>query len=111
VPKEGVPVVIGDKPVLVKMDLAHLLMHWRPGSYDWTWAEEYRDLIYGERRRSTVPVRVLVQAEGFGFQDHIAPILLGNDGRVWDGHHRICLAMQQGHRALMVELTDPEAAA
>lgn len=21
------------------------------------------------------------------------PILVGNDGRVWDGHHRVCVAM------------------
>jgi hypothetical protein len=26
----------------------------------------------------------------------LEPILLGNDGRVWDGHHRLCVALDLG---------------
>ena len=97
---------MSDEPVLVEMSTADLLRRWRPGSQDWTWAEEYRDLIYGPHRSVTAAVRRLIELEGFGFQDHIAPILLGSDGRVWDGHHRICLALQQGVKTLAVEMSD-----
>ena len=30
------------------------------------------------------------------------PVILGDDGRVWDGHHRICLAIKHGVSTLNV---------
>lgn len=89
-----------DFPTLEKMSLAHLLVWWRPGSADRSWAEEYKDVMT-HPHTSTVRERVL--SEGFGFQDYVAPVLLGPDGRVWDGHHRICLAIEQEVPYLMVE--------
>lgn len=87
-------------PVLVSMPLSHILTFWRPGSGDWPWFEEYTNLIGAP---VTDAVRARVNAEGFGFHDHIAPVLLGSDHRVWDGHHRIVLAIQQAVPSLMVE--------
>lgn len=34
------------------------------------------------------------------------PILLGDDGRVWDGHHRVCAAMYIGESSVPVEWID-----
>jgi hypothetical protein len=79
---------------------------WRPGSYDthadwldtnpgrrcchgncdptatrWTWPDEAADL---DRRGELVPIVFSVKLFGF-----LTPTLMGDDGRVWGGHHRI----------------------
>ena len=82
---------MSDAPVLTAMPLAQVVAFWRPGSHDWTWAEEYADVMTHERMPA---IRQRVMEDGIGFQDHVAPILLGSDGRVWDGHHRICIALE-----------------
>ncbi|QUE25551.1 ParB-like nuclease domain protein [Microbacterium phage SadLad] len=86
---------------LVLMPVTQIITFWRPGSGDWSWAEEIS-------RISTDPQTPIVarrtREEGFGFSDDIAPVLLGSDGRVWDGHHRICLAIGSGERALWVDI-------
>lgn len=91
------------EPILTKKPVSQIITFWRPGSCDWSWAEEYADVMSQAR---TQPVRERVKNEGFGFVDHLAPVLLGSDGRVWDGHHRICLAIEQGVPELMVEMTE-----
>ena len=65
--------------VLERKRLAQLLTFWRPGSCDWTWAEEYADLIDDP---APARIRERVAREGFGFADDVAPIHLGGDGRV-----------------------------
>ena len=89
-------------PTLERMTLAQVVAFWRPGSHDWTWAEEYADVMTHER---TPAIRQRVMENGIGFQDHEAPILLGPDGRVWDGHHRICIALE-----LRISMVDVEKA-
>lgn len=91
-------------PFLVSKRLAHIVTFWRPGSHDWTWADEYADLVSDP---VTSRIRARVDAEGISFVDHTAPVLLGNDGRVWDGHHRICIALEYGIDSLMVEMAAP----
>lgn len=88
-------------PVLVSKPLAQIVTFWRPGSADWTWADEYADLI-----NDVVTQRIgdRIDAEGIGFVDHITPVLLGSDGRVWDGHHRIVLAIERCVPSLMCEV-------
>jgi len=58
----------------------------RPGSGDWDWSQELED----------------VKGLGNGFEELVEdvqlngvkePVLLGADGRVWDGHHRILAAI------------------
>ncbi len=83
------------------MPLAQIITFWRPGSADWSWADEYRDLISSP---GTALMSELVESEGIGFADDLTPILLGIDGRVWDGHHRICIAIRDGIDSLMVEV-------
>lgn len=66
-----------------------LLANYRPGSYDatlWTWEEEFAELF----NRDTYDILALwksVKENGI-----LEPILLGDDGRVWDGHHRLTVA-------------------
>lgn len=86
--------------VLVSTSLARIVTFWRPGSADWTWADEYHNLI---RDEVTQRIRERVDSEGIDFADSFAPILLGSDGRVWDGHHRIVLALERGVTHLMCE--------
>ena len=92
-------------PVLVRKSVSHIVTFWRPGSYDWTWAEEYADLI-GDP--VTARIRERVSAEGIEFADAYAPVLLGSDGRVWDGHHRICIAIEWRIPSLMCEVVAGE---
>jgi hypothetical protein len=90
-----------DAPVLERMLVADVLDNWVPGSYDWGWPEERADLTDDP---VTAAVRARVDAEGIGFHDHIAPILLGSDGRVWDGHHRLIIALERGIEYVNVEV-------
>lgn len=86
---------------LERRSLAHIVAFWRPGSADWTWADEYLDLT---SRRETQAIRDRVDVEGVGFDDHVQPVLLGSDGRVWDGHHRIVIALERDIPYLMVKV-------
>jgi len=95
-----------DRPVLVSRSVAQIITFWRPGSGDWSWADEYADVMSQER---TTEIYRRVDAEGISFIDSVAPVLLGNDGRVWDGHHRICIAIQRHIHSLMCEMTDAAA--
>lgn len=70
--------------------LDHLQGVYSVGSHDWSWADEYDDLM---RREYTSMMTLILSIKSYGIQQ---PILLGDDGRVWDGHHRICAAMHIG---------------
>ena len=88
---------------LVRKPLGQILTFWRPGSHDdgWTWEDEYASLV---SHPVTEKVRDRIHGEGIGFADDFAPVLLGSDGRVWDGHHRIVIAIQEAIPTLMVEI-------
>lgn len=62
-----------------------LLGHYIPGSGDWGWEWEFvlccRDDYFGA---------LVEDIKANGIQ---APVVLGDDGRVWDGHHRITAAV------------------
>ena len=89
--------------VLISKPLSHIVTFWRPGSHDWSWADEYADLM-GRDREVTDAIDERVRSEGIAFADDFAPVLLGSDGRVWDGHHRICLAIKCCIPSLMCEV-------
>lgn len=78
---------------LISMSPIGIMENWRPGSQgdDWTWADEYSYLwmIDGPRTNKIIEI---VKEKDIDFDDTYNPILLGNDGRVWDGHHRILIA-------------------
>lgn len=82
------------------MSLAEIIGGWCPGSQPepWTWVDEQTSL-YGEpHREHTLDVEASMLADGV-----LEPVLLGDDGRVWDGHHRVVIAMSNGIPALPVE--------
>lgn len=90
---------------LVEKSVEEVLLRWRPGSRDWTWQEEFYDLLNDPHHKEvTAAVRLRVIEEGIGFIDGIAPILLGSDGRVWDGHHRLCIARELGIERVLVDV-------
>lgn len=68
-----------------EVPIATVLNSYRPGSGDWTWACEFAEI--GCRDDLTELVND-IKANGIR-----EPILLGNDGRVWDGHHRVMVAV------------------
>lgn len=102
---------------LVTMHPREIMQKWRPGSYDtvgdapWTWADEIVDIqtrecaCCGEQGHYQRQVKEKLEAEGVWWE--CATILLGYDGRVWDGHHRIIAALDLD-REIPVELVKKE---
>lgn len=87
---------------LVKMTLDEITSGWQPGSEpDQRW---YQEVEYVNNDEKTPAIRQRIAEEGYGFADDTDPITLGNDGRVWDGHHRIVLALTSGQETLMVRV-------
>lgn len=96
---------------LVRMPVSQIVTFWQPGSHAWSWAEESHELMHGEKYETqTKHILKRVDEEGIDFIDNIAPVLLGSDGRVWDGHHRICIAIKQGIPDLMVDIVEKKEA-
>lgn len=60
------------------------------------WHSEY-NLLWTEHRERMNDLRKAVISEGI-----LEPILVGSDGRVWDGHHRICVAISLQHETIPV---------
>jgi hypothetical protein len=74
---------------IIDYDTIHvdeLMKRYRPGSSDWSWAEEFVDIIDHDWEKIYI---LLHKIKRSGF---LTPVLLGNDGRIWDGHHRILVA-------------------
>jgi len=67
-----------------------LMGSYRPGSYgdEWTWLDEKADLFSWDSEKMNELIQDL-KVNGM-----MEPVLLGDDGRVWDGHHRIIAAMK-----------------
>ncbi|MEX5634961.1 hypothetical protein [Parafrankia sp. FMc2] len=76
-----------------------VMARWRPGSHNppRTWVNEIVDLALRDRERLNWVSEDYMQV----------PILVGSDGRVWDGHHRIVVAARTGQR-LRVHLAEEE---
>lgn len=83
-----------DRVGLVRVPLAAVLEHYRPGSGDWSWDEEGIDLDSRVCVCCNQPGHYQAQIEDYlrGLGRVEQGICLGNDGRVWDGHHRIIAA-------------------
>lgn len=90
------------------MLLSDVMNGWRPGSprvdvvpttngeRAEQWETEFREL---SQRIRFWQVLESVRSEGMR-----RPVLLGNDGRVWDGHHRILAAAVLGRVSIPVDL-------
>lgn len=71
---------------MIRLD--HLLGVYAVGSGDWPWEEECNKL-----KNSSGMLALIYSIRAEGIRE---PILLGSDGRVWDGHHRIVAATLLG---------------
>lgn len=74
-----------EKLALSRMSPEKIMEGWRPGSYDkpWTWKDECLDIWAQNIEELMADINVN------GIKE---PVILGDDGRVWEGHHRICIA-------------------
>jgi len=85
--------------------LTRVLTDVRCGSQDWTWDEEWADL--DQRHAETgylITLEQQIRENGITM-----PVLIGSDGRLWDGHHRLRIAVRLGIGYVPVELTRPVA--
>ena len=79
--------------------LARILAEVQCGSGDWPWEDEWADLDTRDADR-------LEQLEQ-DIRDRgiTTPVLIGSDGRLWDGHHRLRVAVRLGIGYVPVEVT------
>lgn len=63
---------------------------YKPGSGCWSWDEEMSDLLDWDREKMIELKRDILK------HGILEPVTLGNEGRIWDGHHRICIARELG---------------
>lgn len=75
-----------------------ILVCWRPGSGDWDWSTEWADIVQQQAGMTIAALIGDIAAHGVR-----EPLLLGDDGRVWDGHHRLFVARLLGIETLPVE--------
>lgn len=80
--------------------LARILTEVRCGSQDWTWDEEWADL--DRRHAETGYLDKLT--EDIRTNGITMPVLIGTDGRLWDGHHRLRIAVRLGIGYVPVEV-------
>lgn len=78
------------------MNLSELLATYRDGD-EHGWDVEFEFLQREHAARIDV-LTVAIQNKGM-----LTPILLGSDGRVWNGHHRLCVAKIIGLEEVPVE--------
>jgi ParB-like chromosome segregation protein Spo0J len=80
------------------MSIETVLAEYRDGDeHGWDTEFEYLETHHGER---IAALRASIAEEGMR-----EPVLLGSDGRVWDGHHRLCVANELGMK--MIPVTRP----
>lgn len=99
--------------------LQEILDNYVPGSMPqpWTWEDESRDLDERgcccrskmcDQPRHLEPGQYQRELENhlrkLGHIQDSTGIVLGNDGRVWDGHHRIVAARRLGFTHVPVEV-------
>ena len=90
------------------MHLSTVMSLWTPGD-EWSWEEEEKDLHSHECVCTPdCPIPGHYQKKLEEYIDKIGyipyPVCLGNDGRVWDGHHRIVAAKRLGIGIIPVEM-------
>lgn len=87
--------------------LDRILSEVRCGSQDWTWEEEWADL---DRRHAETGYLVKLEQE-IRENGITMPVLIGSDGRLWDGHHRLRVAVRLRIGYVPVEITPSRLAA
>lgn len=94
-----------------EIDLGSFLNTYPPGSHgdDWTWDDEHADLWTRDS------AHMLAMAHHLHKGGTLPPVTVGDDGRVWDGHHRVVAHMHLGRRRIAfkvwADLTEEERAA
>ncbi|MFW3473622.1 ParB N-terminal domain-containing protein [Streptomyces microflavus] len=81
--------------------LTRVLTEVRCGSQDWTWDQEWADLDQRHAESGYLDrLEQQIKANGITM-----PVLIGSDGRLWDGHHRLRIAVRLGIAYVPVEIT------
>lgn len=81
--------------IQAEMFLDHLMFTYTPGE-EWDWEVEFTFL---RRVHGNYMDMLMASIQETGIQ---TPIHLGDDGRVWDGHHRIYAAYRLGIQTVPV---------
>jgi hypothetical protein len=78
--------------VMFNYPTEELLRDVRVGSADWTWSEEFQ-LLTHDPAHAEKTAELIADLSQNGMRE---PIVLGGDGRLWDGHHRVVAAIHLG---------------
>jgi hypothetical protein len=97
------PAVDARQPDVQVWPLNRILTEVRCGSQDWPWEEEWADL---DRRHAETGYLVTLEQQ-IRENGITMPVLIGSDGRLWDGHHRLRIAVRVGIPYVPVEIVSP----
>lgn len=86
---------------LILTPVPYFLQRFRP--YYWGTWEETAQYFSQACPMYMFGLAIRVMEEGIGFADEYAPILVGHDSKVWDGHHRIVVAYTFTIRSVLVD--------
>lgn len=75
--------------MITSLTIPEFMYKVRPGSGDWTWEQEVEKLLTDEAH----VIRVNQIEESMEIHGQREPVLIGNDGRLWDGHHRTVILL------------------
>ena len=78
--------------------MPRVLAEVEPGDQDWSWRSQFKWL---EEANWLKLRELLVNITEKGLDK---PLLVGPDGRLWDGHHRLWVLYQLNYRYVPVEL-------
>lgn len=94
---------------MTNIPLNELLTDWPPGGHSqpWTWDDEEADILTRQciccGNAGHYQEQLEEHLRRYGFSDRTGGVVLGDDGRVGDGHHRIVAARRLGIQMIPVE--------
>ncbi len=68
------------------------------GSMPWSWEEEFADL---DARDGKLLAELEESIKREGIKE---PVIIGSDRRLWDGHHRVRVAVRLGLKEIPVDV-------
>ena len=77
--------------------LVNFLAFTEPGDQDWSWRSQFKWLEEHHH------AKLLALLEDIWLEGQKVPVLVGDDFRVWDGHHRIYCLVDLGYDTIKVK--------
>jgi hypothetical protein len=61
-----------------------------PGDQDWSWRSQFKWLVKNHAEQ------LASLRQDIAWRGQLVPVIVGSDGRLWDGHHRVYAIVELG---------------